>query len=325
MTSLISLIVVVGLANLASSPTPIPKPKVLTLSSIHDVAAPPFDYYGFIISDQEGDSFYRLDTGHFPDPIVMRLAHTTGDPAIMKPQQDRDHEWQLRSYNVTPSGLFAMLCLDVKSGKHALFWFDDEGKIRSTVSLEIPAHVDVMDIAVFEHGDSFVAGYYNPEAPEELRGRSYAALFSSSGLQRRNIKDVVPATELTKVGTDLHEGALTVGTDSNLYVLTGKGIVVLNASGGLVRFLPVIKPEKSFAVQLFYSQGWLLVAFAEPTKRGPINMHYAVIDAFSGDYIGYYDPSPELGGVAVSFSRREGISFLFPNKRKLELRTADLK
>lgn len=272
--SSIFLIIATSLMAIAAAHTPsVPKPKLLTVAATHEIPAPPFDWYGSVISDEDGNLFFRLATAHFPDPVVMRLARRSGDPAIMKVEQDRDHEWQLRAYNVTPSGRFFMLCADIKSKKQALFEFDDDGQVKNTTVLDIPSHVDVMDIAVFEHGESFMAGYYNSEASESLRGKGYAALFTEGGIFRRNIKDVVPQTELAKVPTQLHEGAATIGADGYLYLLTGKGIVVINSSGALVRFLAFSKPPNSTAIQLAYSQGWCLIGFAEAPGRGPIKMH----------------------------------------------------
>jgi hypothetical protein len=182
-------------------------------------------------------------------------------------------------------------------------------------------------MSVFEAtGNFFVLGYYDSSAPDDVKGKTFMALTSPDGKVFRDLKNS-RAIDLKA----LSEKPLTlcsyVGEDGNLYVLASDEILVLTASGDVVRRIRVRKLDgASLTTKLTVSQGLAAVWLQSDSGAGKaIELTLETVDVGTGKVAGIYSPSDELGDNAVSFSRSEGFVFLRNDRGKISLLSAHIR
>lgn len=323
--SRISLSMLLTLLTAFAHSADLPTLKYLATSEKHLTSIPSFESYGNTLSNQDGNLYFHVDTGNHPDPVIMRLTpdqHST----LMKAPSGGENDFQLAAFSVTPAGTLWILCND---GNHrdtrSAFAFDSDGRVRSTVKLDLPATVDITDFGVFDRGTMFVAGYFNRSATKAQQGKGYAALFGPTGVLTRTLDAKTGNVDLAKVALQLHQGDATVGNDGRLYFLSGSTLLSISEAGAVTNSFRIENPQQFTATKVMYSEGWLCIVLSQPQSTGPLLSQYLVLDASTGQLIGRYEPTPELGNDAVAFSRRDGITFRSENGGRVEFLVAALK
>ncbi len=116
-----------------------------------------------------------------------------------------------------------------------------------------------------------------------------------------------------------------IGSDGNAYFLSSGRISVVSPAGVIVRTIRFNMVEGSRATRIFESSTNLVVQTTTLKSNGVHQNRYLLIDGTTGKSIAVYEPSPELGNVAVDFSRNEGLTFIKRDRSTLKLLTAVLK
>lgn len=132
--------------------------------------------------------------------------------------------------------------------------------------------------------------------------------------------------ELASIPTKLYEGASAVGDDGLIYLLRPDEVVVVSASGQVLRRMPFKKPDPSLlATGIYESGGTVLVQLFKNNGMGkPVTEQYLTMDASTGKRVGFYEPGPDMLGSLVCFTRNEGLTFLTVKEQKQILVTAPL-
>ena len=94
-----------------------------------------------------------------------------------------------------------------------------------------------------------------------------------------------------------------------------------------MRKMPFEKPDPAVrAVQLNLSGGLAVITFFKTQNARPIHATFLVLDATTGERLGHYEPSEELGNNLLCFSPSDGFTFMRRDKDgKIKLQTALLR
>jgi hypothetical protein len=301
------------------------QPRPLKSSSIHVLQVPMFGAYGEPQCDEKMSTYYHLMAGPYRRTILLRVSASGEESTLYKLPDDFAESTGFMDFSVTPSGNVTALIEDSKG--HAIaFQFNSEGEVASHVQLELPDHVAGEHIVVFPNGSMLFSGVYRQNAPPDLRGKKYAGVFQASGKLLKRLDSMIQeAKRDSEDSSRLPEGAVVVGTDGNAYLLGADKVFVVSASGQIQKKIPFGKPAPDFStVRAQYSQGLLVITFAKPGKPEVI-YRYLVIDASTGEPLGLYQPTPELGNSNVCFSRTDGFLFNKVEDGKTMLITAPLR
>ncbi len=232
-------------------------------------------------------------------------------------------------FSVTPSGQVLILCQQTDQNSYVLR-FSSQGTLQEKIILDMPESTSTESFAAFDSGAFLISAYYIADAPAQLRGKSFVALFDGSGKMRKKFNSD-DGVDLKSVSQHISEGGATVGPDGNIYVLQPGQVLVISESGKILRRIKFQKPDSSFATKIAVSQNllsiWLL-------KEGPkqkmakqaASAEYLVLDLITGKPFGFYVPAKELGeaAIAVAFSSQEGFTFFDTQDGHVELISAPL-
>lgn len=286
-------------------------PVVLHESSAKMLPVPPFGYYGEPQCDAQGDAFFHLYTGGYDTSSIFELARHPED-SLRYTVPANEINRGIGTFTVTPDGkVFALGYHDNGEGVGTyLVGFDSDGTAKGKTRLDLPDRVDPESLSVFTNGTVLVSGHWDDRAPRGQRGERYVVLFGPSGQLLKRLEKGEGKVDLSTALTKLPEGAAVAGEDGYVYLLQSEKVVVISASGSIVRNIPFTKPDAAFsAVKVNVSGGLLAITLAK-ADAGPTVYRYLVLDSFSGQKYGYYEPGPELGNAGLCFSREEGFSFL---------------
>jgi hypothetical protein len=137
----------------------------------------------------------------------------------------------------------------------------------------------------------------------------YAAVINPTGAVARELRLDLRTLETQK--GKLPEGAVTASRDGNLYLLLSEEVVVISQSGQVVRKIPFTKPSReAVADRIVESGGHLAIWLETAAKRGPLGLNLLLLDTGTGDQIGIYSPSDELGNNAICYTRNQGFEFM---------------
>lgn len=283
--------------------------------------------FGFYraLSDDSGNLYLSRDSSIFK---LSHLSDSNNRTILAPPDKsglDDGNPVYLMDYAVTPSGGLYLLGGDAKDQFH-VFSFDSDGGLTHDSKLECPEKVNIVDFAVFDDETILATGFYDRDAPETVRGKSYAAIFDQSGQMLRDM-----ANELSLEAADLEPDkpimrtSICSGGDGNLYLLKPSAVLVLSPGGGIVRQIKFMKPDPSTHVyHLNVADGLISIQLGDPPILGkPVNPRYLVLDAMTGKEYGYYVPPAKIGRL-TRFNREEGFIFLAVEKGKFKLTSAKM-
>jgi hypothetical protein len=171
------------------------------------------------------------------------------------------------------------------------------------------------------------SGHYRRQAPPDLSGKKYVGLFQASGKLLKRLHGIDPSTKSSEQGNSnkLPEGATVIGGDGNAYLLTHDRVVIVFSSGLIKKSISFATPGPEFsAVRVQYSQGLVAISFAK-SGNPEVVYRYLVVNALSGEAIGIYEPTHELGNDNVCFSRHDGFLFMTVENGMVKLITAPLR
>lgn len=290
-----------------------PMERLLTATKDTVMAGPTFSSMGESQCDDDGNLYFHVGDGvSFMNPTILKLGHSEDDHELFKPLPDKSASVRFASFSVTADGRVWVLTIEWSEGTPSIvaLSYDDKGAIASRIPFATPSGFLPRQFTAFTDDTFFVAGEISVGSGSQKSTKSYAAMLDASGRVSREIDLDLSALKIQK--GRLPEGYTTAGRDGNLYLLLSDKVAVVSRSGKLVRQLPYEKPDPdTVATRLVVSGGHLAIWLATTTKvRRLINYRFLVLDAVTGDQIGLYKPSEELGESAECFSRANGFTFL---------------
>lgn len=305
---------------------PIHQAHTLQVTSTRVLTTRAFGFTGPLLSDDNGNLYFAEDSGVFKLSQLKESSSKMIQTPPDKSGADDSGLDALIDYAVTPSGTLFMLAQDAKQQLH-IFSFDSDGNEKHDTKLEIPENVLIVDFAVFDNETILVTGFYSRNAPEALRGKSYAAIFDQSG---QWLKDMTRRISVDAVSSD-SDGPLTYvymrpGKDGNLYLLKPSAVLVISPGGEIVRRIKFVKPDPSLeAIGLNIADGVVLIELGDKPAPGTHrNPKYLVLDTATGKKYGFYAQPSEVKGRLASFSREEGFLFVSDEKGTFKLVSAKM-
>jgi hypothetical protein len=300
--------------------------RVLQPGNSQSMDVPSFGFYGAAQSDKEGNLFFHVNAGSYRKPVVLKLARSSGDPVLYTLADDEEKNTVFSDFSVTPSGQVSLLGQGT-DGKSYVFHFSSKGTVVTKTSLELPEHMSIESFVTFESGAALVSAFYLPDAPADLRGKSFMALFDNSGRIRKKFKAELGNTDLSSVFNHLREGNATIGPDGNLYLLHADKILVISESGEIIRRLKYKKPDTGLATKIAVSHNLLSIWLMKEDAKDHVSSEYLVLDLFTGKPFGFYVPAQELGSsaIAISFTNQEGFTFFDTENGHVKLISAPLR
>lgn len=233
-------------------------------------------------------------------------------------------------FNISPSGRPHVLT-ETRDGLNVLD-FKSDGSLGSLVRLGAADNLEGK-IAVFDSGVILFSGYFVENAPADVRGKNYIALFDSPGKLLRQLGQSLGGKEAAKskgeiTVQDVGGSPLSIGDDGYVYALQGEKVLVISQSGELVKRLSYKKPTKeAFPTRIMESGGLIALVFSAFEKdHHHFSNQYVLIDSNTGETHALYTASPELGKEVVCFSRNDGFTFLRWDKAEhLKRITAEIR
>lgn len=300
-------------------------PRPLKYSGTRVLEVPAFGAYGEAQCDDSGSVYSHLAAGSYRRTAILRFDRSGKESTLYKLPDEFADSTAFMGFSVTPDGDVKAVVED-EEGHSLVFAFDSDGNASSHVRLDLPVGVVATNIAEFSNGTLLFSGYYRKDAPEDMGGKRFIGLFHPSGkLLKRLDQDRNDAkVDFPQVGR-LQEGGATTARDGNIYLLTSGKVLVISPSGQVQRTIPFSKPGSEFsAVRVQYSGGLLVVSFAKIGSSETI-YRYLVVNAWDGDPLGLYEPTPETGNTNLCFTRAEGFVFLKEDGKTVTLISAGLR
>ncbi|MDT8067056.1 MAG: hypothetical protein ROO76_02705 [Terriglobia bacterium] len=289
-----------------------PLPRALALSSTTLTQVPVFGWSDDVQCDGSGNLYFHAPGLTYNRSDIFELSADGGRGKTFSLPDEMAQKTAFVGFSVSSGGSLRVLA---ESRKGVLaFTFGRDGRVTSETSLEIPEDVTVNAFADSESGSVVVVGYFNKRAKGAIQGKPYAALFAPSGKVQTVFSELKGKVELRDVHDKLMDGAAAVGEGGTIYLLRSGEVIVLSASGTIQRHMRFSQPVGSAATQLRLSEGLLSVTLSTLPKPGSGNKmlkrQYLVLNSFTGDEYGLYEPSEELGNMDVCFSRQNGFTFI---------------
>jgi hypothetical protein len=209
--------------------------------------------------DGSGNLFFEVDMGGSILEISKDGTRNTAYAMSQSSERPDGDGVQVMDFAVSPSGKVYEL---VQSSREtAVIDFDLDGSVNNKTKLSVPEHVEGRQLAVFDDSAVLFAGFYTKLAPQDRRGKSFAALFDPSGKLRKQLTGY-PDANLAELSKKIPDGALTIGQDGRAYLLSSDKILVVSESGEVIRRIPFRKMDReTSAVRLDVAEGLLSITF----------------------------------------------------------------
>jgi len=270
---------------------------------------PAFGFYDFAKSDSDGNMYVHPSEGYAQ--AVLRIAVSSSEPTLYALPVDLRDKFNLLDFAVTARGSVWVVADTTDHARTVAFEFDSKGQVKNRAEFDLPQGVNVYSFLASDQGTLLLSGLYGEMAAENLRGRSYVALFDQSGTLLRKLDEPTVKVDLGKMSGAPQENGATVGDDGSFYLLDSKQITVLNPAGKPVRRIPISKPAAGLRLAgLYVSGGLAAVRLARLEKDHRVSFSYMVLNLFAKQPpLGWYAADPSIGDAAVAFSRAEGFTF----------------
>jgi len=291
-----------------SKPVSQRQPRVLHRSSTKTTTVPEFGFVGLPQTDEDDNLYFQIGSPHSIPQFFRLVWSDEGSSKIFGLPVEFTQNDPI-DFTITASGQVYVLTMDPKNLYHA-FRLEPDGDARET-KLDTPKGLWLSALGVFDDDTILVVGHYGSDAPENLRGTQYAALFDSSGKwlsdlrkslsRRKPIADTVPKYN----GYTIRAGA-----DGNLYLLEPNSVLVISASGEVVRRLKFKKPDpEEDATGLSVSGGLLCIELQRVEIGKPVKPKFLMLGASTGKDLGYFAP-PDEKAEWIAFTKDAGFIFL---------------
>ena len=286
-----------------------PAPYLLSDPSIIQIHLPRFSAFGPIRCDTSGSTYYELES-ETPDKTILRISANGQNSTVYSlptetPEGGRNY---FQGFSVTPSGLVRIIFLKERTDSLYVRSFGKDGSLKDETRLSSVDHIRVKYFVSFEDGSVWLNAYYGEQAPEQMRGRRYSAIFDPSGKLVKELDSFMPNVDLHDTRAKTLEGDVALGQDGNLYLLTATQVIVISQSGEVVRKIKFTKTSTDqIAEEVKVSNGLVAITLSTVENIRP-NSRYLVMDSMTGQVFGAYELS-NTNKMMLCFDREEGFTF----------------
>ena len=296
-------------------------PRELRATERQVLVAPPFSSEGEAQCDEGGAAYFHVLTGgSTKNPTIFKLGHSQDEHLLYKlPSEIPDKKSAFyTACSVTPAGRLWVLVEEWvgEEPKVAAYGFDSKGAVKSEIHLETPARLLPRHFAAFDNEVFFVEGDVSVTAGTPKTSRPYAAIVNGSGEVTRELNLNLQGLQVQK--GRIPQGPAVAGRAGNLYMLLPDQVLVVTQSGETLRKLTFSKPDREALATGISLSGGLIAIHVMEQRKHTLDLTLVLLDANTGDEIGYYRPDAELGNNAICFSRTEGFTFLGVAKGSLD-------
>jgi hypothetical protein len=307
-----------------------PQPTMLRVTDSHSLSVPGFMSFDGPQCDGKGNLYFRpvAATGRFSDSVsILRIDLKTETPTKYDLPPEVAAKFSSVAFSVTNSGRVWLLEQDPSDG-YAAFGFDSNGKMTTSVHLRTPAKLLATWFRVADDSTVLVAGHFTDEAPKEMQGKPYLAIFDKNG----NLRKTLGSPDLDSVDLDAASqgpmgGDVALGTDGNFYLLQRDNILVISEYGEIVRQMKFARPgNDAFGDGLELADGFLSIRFVTIDKDHSVHTQFLVLYAANGANYALYGGSDELGKTSpLCFTGRSGYLFEMNDHGRIKLLTEALR
>lgn len=284
-----------------------------------------FSFFGQAKADGDGNLFFHPGVPNFRNSTIVEIPKDDSQPIVYSLAPEFAKTTFFEGFDVSPEGSVYVLAADNTDKRQFIFGFNSDGSVRDNKELQIPPSVKITNFSVFESGRIAVFGSRASTAPATPSG-PFLAIFDGAGTMIRDMSGRLPSVKLVNHDSlSIQEGDSVLGTDGKVYFLSSNLIFGVGENGRIARAVPFPKPDKTTPVKIVASDG-LAAIWLSRTETGSndIDLLLETVDLGSKKPAGLYEPSEELGNVAVNFSRSEGFLFLKALDQHMQLLTAPL-
>ncbi len=318
-----SLLLLLGILGVDDGSVP---SLVLVSSSSHLLEVPSFGFYGSAQCDKDGNLFFHSSSASYSQATVLRLNSGTWEPTVFKVSPDFLKDAFFEEFSVTPSGQVWLIGA-AKGGGQYVYAFSSDGEMSSRTKLEVQNHLNIQDFAVSDRGTALIAGYFDSDADDELKGKPFIGLFDRSGRLLKLLNEPFETVDIAAESLNIHAGNATFGDDGLFYLLHAQSVVVLSESGAVVRRIKFDKADKdSRPTKVAISGGIAAIWLIKVDKKGMITQQFLVLNAETGEGLAFYTPSGGINeNTALCFSRKDGFEFFGIESGRVRLSQAALR
>ncbi len=303
-------------------------PREIDISSSRSIQTPSFGYFGEGQCDRDGNMYFHSSDSDFRHSQIFRLS-SDGSSGTFFRITGKFADADLAGFDsfwITSDGEVFILASNAE--EKYVFTFDHNGAVKDPVVLKLPVDVQLTDFAVFDNGFLFVWGYRDQRSSTNLRGRPYTAVLTDAGGIVKELSIPMPTVDLGNLAA-FSDGAV-ASYAGNLYFLGSDQLTVISPTGETIRKLRYHKADsEAVATKLYLSGGMAVIAVnkisTKGSTRGQVSRSFIALDQDSGDLLGYFKPSAQLGSNDVCFSRADGLTFLQSDGKTHKLATAVLR
>lgn len=288
-------------------------PRILTASERINLQIPMFGSNGKAVCDAEGNIVFNVGSmmSH-SGPFLWVAADGSRHHLFLIPDGDNEHRDTVST--MTPDGRFYALLQDFK--KYTLLRFKDDGSVDATSHINIPAGIEVLNLAITNKGFVFVNGYRDTAEDWKKPRAGFAAVFDDSGRMIRDLSTGIPQFDPAASAAGPIDGDAIAGEGERFYLLEREKILALNAMGAIINEIPLPKPAADeHPVRLDYSKGSLSILYhaVDPPVEGHIGQVRArttILYAQSGEIRGSYLFGPNLTNTVLCFNAQVGYTMM---------------
>ena len=285
-------------------------PTVLQPTSSKVLKVPAFGFFGSARADDDGNIF--IHPAPYQEVNILEIVPSSDDTVVYKLSDEQARKYAFYDFSVTPAGKVWALVNETGSPELLAIEFNSKGEAKNPVRLETSENIEATGFLALDSNVLFVAGNYTDKAVEAQRGRPFLAIFNTSGELVKNLVSNAPSFgHVTVSGGELREGACTAADDGNAYFLDKDSVVSISPVGDIGKRTHFVKPNPDLmAAGLYVSHGWAAIRFHKHNPDQTVEKNLLVIDLSTGEVMGWYEGSADVGYSDVGFSPDEGFTFI---------------
>ncbi len=297
-----------------------PTPTLLQPTSGKVLNVPAFGFFGSARADDNGNIF--IHPAPFQEVNILEIVPSSDDTVVYKLSDEQAKKYTFCDYSVTPSGKVWALMNETGSPELRAIEFNSGGEAKKPVRLDTPETIEATGFLALDSNVLFVSGHYTDKAADAQRGQPFLGIFNTSGELVKNLDHNIPAFNHVKVsgGRELREGACTPADDGNAYFVDKDSVVSITPVGEIGKRTHFAKPASDLtAAGLYVSHGWAAIRFHKHNSDQTVEKSLLVIDLSTGEVMGWYEGSADVGYSDVGFSPNEGFTFIANDHGKVKI------
>jgi hypothetical protein len=303
-----------------------PTPTLLQPTSGKILNVPAFGFFGSAQADDDGNIF--IHRAPCQEVNILEIVPSSDDTVVYKLSDEQTKQYTFYDYSVTPGGKVWALMNEIGSPELRAIEFNSQGEAKTPVRLDTPEDIEATGFLALDSNVLFVSGNYTDRAAGAQKGLPFLGIFNTSGELIKKLDHNIPAFNQVKLsgGGELREGACTAADDGNAYFVDKDSVVSITPVGDVGKRTHFAKPASDLnAAGLHVSHGWAAIRFHKHNSDQTVEKSLLVIDLSTGEVMGWYQGSADVGYSDVGFSPNEGFTFIANDHGKMKIVHAKLR